>query len=77
MDDTKRRPSLHAVLAVVAVVVVAAVFWAASALASDGSASSERGARDSPAATTVQDESEAPDEDCPNSGSESESSADG
>jgi hypothetical protein len=76
MDETKRRPSLRAVLAVVAVVVVAAVFCAASALAAGGSASSERGARDSPAATTVQEKGEAPDEDCPNRGSESESSAD-
>jgi len=80
MEETKRRLSLPAALTIVAVVLVAAVFWAASALAAGGpgssSGSGEQGTRDSPAATTVQNEGETPDEDCPNRGSESESSSD-
>jgi hypothetical protein len=81
MEETTRRLSLPAALTIVAVVLVAAVFWAASALAAGGpgssSSSGEQGSRDSPAvATTVQNEGEAPDDDCPNRGSESESSSD-
>ena len=85
MEETKRRLSLPAALTIVAVVLVAAVFWAASALAAggpgsssgSGSGSGEQGTRDSPAAAaTVQSEGDAPDGDCPNRGSESESSSD-
>jgi hypothetical protein len=76
MEETKRRLSLPAALTIVAVVLVAAVFWAASALAAGGSGSGEQGTRDSPAAATVQNEDDTPDEDCPNRGSESESSSD-
>jgi hypothetical protein len=76
MDETKRRLDLRAVLGVFAVVVAAAAFWAASAFAASGSASGERGTSDSPAAANVQNESEAPDGDCPNRGSDSEPSSD-
>jgi hypothetical protein len=76
MEETKRRLSLPAALTIVAVVLVAAVFWAASALAAGGSGLGEQGTRDSPAATTVQNEGETPDEDCPNRGSESDASTD-
>jgi hypothetical protein len=76
MEETKRRLSLPAALTIVAVVLVAAVFWAASALAAGGSGTGAQGTRDSPAAATVQNEGETPDEDCPNRGSESDSSTD-
>ena len=75
MEEAKRRLSLPAALTIVAVVLVAVVFWAASGLAAGGPGSGEQGTRDSPAATTVQNEGETPD-DCPNRGSESESSSD-
>ena len=73
MGETKRRFGLPAVLGVVAVVLAATVLWAASALAAGGSASSEgdRGARDSPAAQTVQSEGEGRD-DCPEKSGESD-----
>jgi hypothetical protein len=76
MEETKRRLSLPAALTIVAVVLVAAVIWAASALAAGGSGSGEQGPRDSPAATAVQNEGDTPDQDCPNRGSESDSSSD-
>lgn len=76
MDETKRRLGLRAVLGVLAVVVATAAFWAASAFAAGGSASGERGTSNSPAAANVQNESEAPDGDCPNRGTDSESSSD-
>jgi hypothetical protein len=75
MDETKRRLGLRAVIGVVAVVLVVAVFWAASALAAGGSPAGERGARDSPAAANVQNDGEAPDDDCPNRGRDSEDSS--
>ena len=67
MDESTRRISLRAVLALVAVVAVAAVFWAASAIAAGGGTpDGEPGARDSPSAANVQNEGDRPDHDCPN-----------
>ena len=74
--DESRRLGLRAVFGVVAVVFVAAVFWAASAFAAGGSSSNDRGARDSPTATTVQSEGDAPDDDCPDRGGGSDQSSD-
>jgi hypothetical protein len=76
MDDPRRGLSPGGVLALIAVALVAGVFWAASALAADGSPASERGVGDVPAAESVQSEGEAPDRDCPNDDGESESSSD-
>ena len=75
MDETKRRLGLRSVLGILAVVVAAAAIWAASAFAAGGSASNERGTSDSPAAANAQNESETPDENCPNRGSGSEDSS--
>ena len=75
MDETKRRLDLRAVLGVFAVVLAAGAVWAASAFAAGGSASGERGTSDSPAIANVQNESEAPDDDCPNRGSDPEDSS--
>jgi hypothetical protein len=75
MHETRRRVSLPAALMIVAVALVAAVFWATSAVAASGEpGQGEQGSRNGPAATTAQNEGETPD-DCPDRGSESESSA--
>jgi hypothetical protein len=67
VDESTRRISLRAVLALVAVVAVAAVIWAATAIAAGGgSPNGEPGARDSPKAANVQNEGDRPDHDCPN-----------
>jgi hypothetical protein len=71
--ETKRRPDVRALLVALAVVFAAAAFWAASALASGGSAN-DQGARDSPAGI-VQNEGEGPDRDCPESEGDSGSSS--
>jgi hypothetical protein len=73
--EAKRRLGPMAITGIAIVVLAAALFWAASSLASGGAASNENGARDSPTATTVQAESDAQGRDCPNSDGESESSA--
>lgn len=75
MDETKRRLGLRSVLGILAVVIAASAFWAASAFAAGGSSSSERGTSDTPAAANVQNESGAPDDDCPNHGSDSDESS--
>jgi hypothetical protein len=75
MDETKRTLDLRAALGVFVVVLAAAALWAASAFAVGGSASNERGAGDSPAAANVQSR-DAPDDDCPNRGGDSEESSD-
>jgi len=75
MDETKRRLGLRSVLGILAVVITASAFWAASAFAAGGSASGQRGTSDSPAAANVQNEREAPNEDCPNRRSQSDESS--
>ena len=83
MDEAKRRPgsflSLPAVLGLLAVVAAAAAFWVTSALAADGSASSDRNSSDGPAAPHVQDDQDdgaAPDRNCPERDGEPEQSSD-
>jgi hypothetical protein len=76
MDETKRRLSLRALVATVAVALVVAVYLAATAFASGGSGSTDRSTGDRPAAATVQSQNEAPDHDCPNRGSAPEQSSD-
>ena len=75
MAEAKNRLDLRAVLGVLAVILAAGAVWAGSAFAAGGSASGERGTSDSPAVANVQNESEAPDDDCPNRGSDSEDSS--
>jgi hypothetical protein len=65
MDETRRRLGPRAVLGVVAFLLVAAVFWAASALATGRSASNEQDRGDSPAAADVQSRSEPDHRECP------------
>ena len=74
MDETKRRLDLRAVLGVFVVVLAAAALWGASAFAAGGSASEERGSGENPAVASVQSR-DAPDDDCPNRGGESEDSS--
>lgn len=76
MDETKRRLDLRAVLGVFAVVLAAGAVWTASAFAAGGSASGERGTSDSPAVANAQNEGDAPDDDCPSRGSDSDESSD-
>ena len=85
MDEARRRPGsslsfppgLPAVLGLLAVAAAAAAFWVTSALAADGSASSDRNSSDGPAAADVQDEDgAAADRNCPERDGEPEQSSD-
>jgi hypothetical protein len=78
VEEATRRISVRAVLAMVAVVAVAAVIWAASALAAGGASNGDgvSGARDSPPVANVQNEGDAPGEDCPNRDGESRTGSD-
>jgi hypothetical protein len=78
VEETTRRISVRAVLAVAAVVAVAAVIWAASALAAGGSSNGDggSGARDSPPVANAQSDGDERDRDCPNRGGESRTGSD-